>query len=181
MCAKCKENRGNVVVRHAVFCKSVYFHLFPSNFDSILFTRRACFFPFVTAKFKRSLDPFINEKADASRRKVLKASGNLLLGFSGGLGSTILLDAIHQHYIAPVTMIVNGKPKGGKDHPRNDQVWGKVYVCYVESCAAFPEVRVRYSFESISTYLVRRMQGTGRRTFAGLSSSMGMSNSSLCT
>lgn len=75
---------------------------------------------------------------------MLKASGNLLLGFSGGLGSTILLDVIHQHYIAPVTTIVDGKPKGGKDHPRNDQVWGKVYVCYVEPCAAFPEVSIRH-------------------------------------
>ncbi|KAF8349145.1 hypothetical protein F5887DRAFT_1243197 [Amanita rubescens] len=119
-CVKCKENRGNVVVRHAVFCK-------------------ACFFPFVTAKFKRALDPFINEKADASRRKVLKASGNLLLGFSGGIGSTILLDLINQHYMAPAAMTINGKPKGGKDHPRNDQVWRNVYVCYVETCAAFPE------------------------------------------
>ncbi|KAK2460330.1 hypothetical protein APHAL10511_007719 [Amanita phalloides] len=119
-CVKCKDHRGNVVIRHAVFCK-------------------ACFFPFVTAKFKRALDPFINEKADISRRKVLRASGNLLLGFSGGVGSTILLDVISQHYISPATETVSGNPKGGKDHPRNDQVWKKVYVCYVETCNAFPE------------------------------------------
>lgn len=148
VCVKCKENRGNVVVRHAVFCKSVPYHPSLSDSDCFFVACRACFFPFVTAKFKRALDPFINEKMDASRRKVLKASGNLLLGFSGGLGSTILLDFINQHYIAPAAVTVNGKPRGGKDHPRNDQVWRNVYVCYVETCAAFLEVSVRYSVDA---------------------------------
>ncbi|KAF8627005.1 hypothetical protein AX15_004589 [Amanita polypyramis BW_CC] len=119
-CVKCKEKRGNIIVRHAVFCK-------------------ACFFPFVTAKFKRALDPFVNEKTDKSRRKVLKASGNLLLGFSGSLGSTILLDIINRHYLSPGSTTIDEKPKGGKDHPRNDRIWRKVYVCYVETCAAFPK------------------------------------------
>ncbi|KAF8638253.1 hypothetical protein AX17_002275 [Amanita inopinata Kibby_2008] len=120
-CVKCKVNWGNVVVRHAVFCKT-------------------CFFPFVTTKFKRALDPYINAEAGVSRRKSLKASGNLLLGFSGGLNSTVLLDLVNQCYVSPSGSTLDGKPRGGKDHPRNGQVWNKVRVCYVETCAAFPGI-----------------------------------------
>lgn len=29
---------------------------------------------------------------------------------------------------------------GGRDHPRNGEIWKKVAVCYVEICSAFPEV-----------------------------------------
>ncbi|KIL67622.1 hypothetical protein M378DRAFT_73256 [Amanita muscaria Koide BX008] len=139
-CVKCKENRGNIVVRHAVFCK-------------------ACFFPFVTAKFKRALDPYINEKPDASRRKTLKASGNLLLGFSGGLGSTVLLDIVNESYLSRTS-----STRGGKNHPRNDQVWDKIYVCYVETSSAISgnekdrteEVRsVLKQYENIDLILLR--------------------------
>ncbi|PFH53008.1 hypothetical protein AMATHDRAFT_84234 [Amanita thiersii Skay4041] len=124
LCVKCKLNPGNVVIRHSVFCKT-------------------CFFPLVTTKFKRGLDPYINPKSDASRRKTLKASGNLLLSFSGGLGSTVLIDLVNQCYLAPFAVTEDGKPKGGKDHPRNGRVWKKVTVCYVETSSAYSGARDR--------------------------------------
>ena len=99
---------------------------------TLRFPCRTCFFPFVTAKFKKALDRYIK---DTSRRKFLDASGNLLLGFSGGLGSTVLMDIVNDNYLSR-----SNSMKGGKNHPHNDRIWDKVYVCYVETCTAFREV-----------------------------------------
>ncbi|KAG5643017.1 hypothetical protein DXG03_001755 [Asterophora parasitica] len=126
-CVRCKENAGNIVIRHAVYCK-------------------ACFFPLISIKLRRSLDPFVNPLPDGPRRKGLKASGNLLLGLSGGLGSTVLLDLVNQTYFSwhdPPIEDATGKPRGGKDHPRNANVWPKATVCYVETCTAFPGAKNR--------------------------------------
>lgn len=82
------------------------------------------------------------------RRKALKASGNLLLAFSGGLGSTLLLDLAYQAYFANrqgEDRIEN--QQGGKDHPRNAPIWPKGSICYVEICGAFPGVSVCHSME----------------------------------
>ncbi|KAF8917420.1 hypothetical protein CPB85DRAFT_1374222 [Mucidula mucida] len=118
-CVKCKENTGNIVIRHAVYCK-------------------ACFTPMISFKFRRGLEPFVNDEPQGSRRKGLKASGNLLVGLSGGVGSTVLLDLIHQSYFAARTDVT-----GGKDHPRNEAIWPKGRICYVEICSAFPGMRDR--------------------------------------
>ena len=99
---------------------------------------RDCFFPFVTTKIRRALDPHINESPETSRRRGLKASGNLLLGFSGGLGSTVLLDTLSNIYFH--ASAGDNNDKGGKAHPRNKRVWEKAYICYVETSAAYPEV-----------------------------------------
>ena len=97
----------------------------------------------VAAKFRRSLEPSINLTPDGSRRKALKASGNLLLGFSGGLGSTVLLDLVNQSYFSVQEPPSDtGKPRGGKDHPRNSSVWPKAAACYVETCSLFSGVRL---------------------------------------
>jgi cytoplasmic tRNA 2-thiolation protein 2 len=89
----------------------------------------------------------VNPTADGARRRALKAGGNLLLGLSGGLGSTVLLELVHQTYFsyrsAPID-IATGKLKGGKQHPRNDTVWPSGAVCYVEICNAFPGVRCSF-------------------------------------
>lgn len=101
---------------------------------------------------KRILEPQINPKPDLSRKKSLKASGNLLVGFSGGLGSTTLLDLISRIYLSNRMEIKEegiAKPRGGKGHPRNEPVWKKVTVCYVEIAAGFPGVS--YSFLSSSS------------------------------
>ena len=100
---------------------------------------RECFVPLMTHKFRRSLEPYVNAKPDGPRRTALKPTGNLLIGFSGGLGSSVLLDLVYRCYVQPDPLLVTSE--GGKDHPRNERVWKKVTVCYVEVCDAFPGVR----------------------------------------
>ncbi|KAF8558143.1 hypothetical protein OG21DRAFT_1504515, partial [Imleria badia] len=124
-CIKCKVNPGKIVIRHAVYCKE-------------------CFTPLVTLKFRRSLEPSVNPNTGTSKRPKLKASGSLVLGFSGGLGSSILLDMVHKTYFANESS-VNGEPRGGTHHPRSTNVWTSCAVCYVEVCNAFPEARDRTS------------------------------------
>ncbi|PSR75559.1 hypothetical protein PHLCEN_2v9039 [Hermanssonia centrifuga] len=95
----------------------------------------------MTWKFRRSLEPHINAKPDGPRRTALKPTGNLTIGFSGGLGSTVLLDLVNRYYVSPDKSLVTAE--GGRDHPRNERVWKKVTVCYVEVCDAFPEMKDR--------------------------------------
>ncbi|OBZ72543.1 Cytoplasmic tRNA 2-thiolation protein 2 [Grifola frondosa] len=122
ICVRCKVARGNLVIRHAVYCKD-------------------CFFPLVTHRFRRALEPSVNSKPDGPRRTALKPSGNLLLGYSGGLGSAVLLDLVHRCYIAFDRSTM--QTDGGRDHPRHERVWKKVTVCYVEVCDAFPGMKDR--------------------------------------
>ncbi|KAI5986526.1 hypothetical protein EDD15DRAFT_2298204 [Pisolithus albus] len=120
-CIKCKLNLGNIVIRHAVYC-------------------RDCFTPLVTVKFRKALEPHVNANTGTSKRPKLKASGSLILGFSGGLGSAVLLDLVYKSYLAghrPTNE--NGDPRGGINHPRNANVWTTCAVCYVEVSSAFPE------------------------------------------
>ncbi|KAJ7931545.1 hypothetical protein B0H13DRAFT_1958724 [Mycena leptocephala] len=122
ICIKCRTNAGKVVIRHSVYCKE-------------------CFFPNVATKFRRTLEPTINAVPDGPRKKALKPVGDLCIGFSGGLGSTVLLDLISKSYFSNHTG--EAALKGGKDHPRNDGVWKKATVCYVEICNALPGTRDR--------------------------------------
>ncbi|KAF7424207.1 hypothetical protein PC9H_009511 [Pleurotus ostreatus] len=120
-CVKCKGRVGNIVIRHVVYC-------------------RECFLPLVNTKFRKILQPSIKEKLDGPRQKSLKASGNLTMGLSGGLGSTVLMDLVAKNYFRSSGPEDN---KGGKDHPRklNEKVWKAGYVCYVEVSDAFPGMR----------------------------------------
>ncbi|KAI0078820.1 hypothetical protein K474DRAFT_1593380 [Panus rudis PR-1116 ss-1] len=117
-CVKCKENQGNLVIRHAVYCKT-------------------CFFPLISYKFRRALEPYVNPKPDGPRRTALKPSGDLLVGYSGGLGSSVLLDLVHRSYVSPKT----SANEGGRDHPRNERVWKNIYVCNVDVSDAFPDMK----------------------------------------
>ncbi|KAG6817681.1 hypothetical protein H0H87_005440 [Tephrocybe sp. NHM501043] len=94
----------------------------------------------------RTLDPTVNPVPDGVRRRGLKAGGNVLIGLSGGLGSTVLLDLVYRTYFsfhdAPIDE-ATGKPRGGKDHPRNVLVWPKGAVCYVDTSSAFAGTRDR--------------------------------------
>lgn len=92
----------------------------------------------MTFKFRRSLEPFVNAKPDGPRRTALKPTGHLTIGFSGGLGSTVLLDLINRCYVSPDPTLLN--QDGGRNHPSKDPVWKKVFVCYVETCDAVPGV-----------------------------------------
>ena len=98
---------------------------------------RDCFTPLVSTKFRQTLEPHINHVPSRPRRGVLKPSGSLLIGFSGGLGSTVLLDLVHKVYC---TKSGSDELKGGKEHPRKNRVWKKIYVCYVEISDVYPEV-----------------------------------------
>ncbi|KAI0661630.1 hypothetical protein C8Q70DRAFT_966052 [Cubamyces menziesii] len=121
-CVKCKVTQGNLVIRHAVYCKDCFLHL-------------------VVHKFRRALEPTVNPKPDGPRRTALKPAGNLLVGFSGGLGSSVLLDLVHRCYVALDKSTMPSD--GGRDHPRHERVWKKVTICYVEVCDAFPGMRDR--------------------------------------
>ncbi|KAI0041922.1 hypothetical protein FA95DRAFT_1610631 [Auriscalpium vulgare] len=121
-CVKCKENPGNLVIRHAVYCKD-------------------CFGPLISSRFRHALEPHINATPSGPRRVALKPTGDLLVGFSGGLGSTVLLDLVHHSYLLKVVANVS---KGGKAHPRNNErVWKNVRACYVEIADAFPGMKDR--------------------------------------
>ncbi|KZT19031.1 hypothetical protein NEOLEDRAFT_1124699 [Neolentinus lepideus HHB14362 ss-1] len=124
MCIKCKENRGNIVVRHAVYCK-------------------VCFVLMLNQKFKRSLEPTINPVPDGPRKKSLSPLGNLVIAFSGGLGSTVLLDLVHRGYISSRKPRQDGDISTSRKDPKNEMVWKEVRVCYVEVCGAFPGMRDR--------------------------------------
>nr|GAT60715.1 predicted protein [Mycena chlorophos] len=126
-CIKCREKQGNVVIRHAVYCKD-------------------CFFPTAVSKFKRVLDPAIALPGSGSKtKKGLKASGNLCIGFSGGLGSTVLLDLIALNYYSSekAEWGSSRRRNGGTEHPRHEPVWEKASVCYIEVAGALPEARDR--------------------------------------
>ncbi|KAJ7773305.1 hypothetical protein B0H16DRAFT_1511829 [Mycena metata] len=126
VCIKCRTNVGNVVIRHAVYCKE-------------------CFFPMVAGKFRRALEPSINPIPDGPRKKGLKPAGDLCIGFSGGLGSTVLLDLVTESYFnnSSLNPGLGDTGRGGKDHPRNEGVWKKATICYVEVCSALPGTRDR--------------------------------------
>ncbi|KAH9178293.1 hypothetical protein EDB89DRAFT_1930437 [Lactarius sanguifluus] len=121
ICFKCKTNTGNLVIRHSVYCKD-------------------CFTTLVSTKLPQALEPHINHAPSGPRRGALKPSGSLLVGFSGGLGSTVLLDLVHKIYCAKSE---SEELKGGKEHPRRNRVWKKIYVCYVERSDAYSETRDR--------------------------------------
>ncbi|KAG6335670.1 hypothetical protein ID866_3428 [Astraeus odoratus] len=124
-CIKCKSNPGNIVIRHAVYC-------------------RECFTPLVTIKFRKALEPHVNANVGTSKRLKLKASGSLALGFSGGLGSSVLLNLVQKTYFTGRSVIdENGEPRGGTKHPRNTSVWSSCKVFYIEVSSAFPGARDR--------------------------------------
>lgn len=101
----------------------------------------------VDMKFRKTLEPSVNASAGTSKRPKLKASGNLCLGFSGGLGSSILLNVVHNTYFSSRPPLDDsGKPRGGTNHPRNVSVWPSCNICYVEVCGAFAGVSRNYNF-----------------------------------
>ena len=107
---------------------------------------RDCFTILVSTKFRQGLEPHINYAPSGPRRGALKPSGSLLIGFSGGLGSTVLLDLVHKTYCVKPG---NEELKGGKEHPRRNKVWKKIYVCYVETSDVWPEVNQYSPFLSL--------------------------------
>lgn len=119
----------------------------------------------MSTRFRKVLGPTINAGGRAPKsanarggrlRGLLKASGSLVIGHSGGLGSTVLLDLVARSYFYRST---NAAAQAGGDssalgteHPRNKakdddnsaDVWkGNPAVCYVEVASVIPGVRLR--------------------------------------
>lgn len=92
------------------------------------------------------LEPAINLVPDGPRKKSLTPAGNLLMGLSGGLGSTVMLHLVHQGYFQGRDLgdDAKGAPgvSGGVQHPRHGRVWKRAAVCYVETCGAYGDVRL---------------------------------------
>ena len=104
----------------------------------IEYSRRSCFFDFVQSKFRRSLDPTINQSSIGPRSK-LKVAGHLCLGFSGGIGSSVLLDLVYSSFFED-DMEEKRKTKGEK-YPAKARVWEKAYVVWIDLSCIYPEVR----------------------------------------
>lgn len=88
---------------------------------------RECFFPLISLRFRRTLEPHINPTPELHRRKGLRASGNLLVGLSGGLGSTVLLDLVHKTYLSP------RERQEGDQNPNGGCPWTKIFIAYVDA------------------------------------------------
>lgn len=96
----------------------------------------------IPSKFRRGVEPFVNPKPDGPRRVALKPAGDLLIGCSGGLGSSLLVDLVHRSYALRERTGVEADK--GRNHPRNERVWKKIAVCYVEVCDVFPGVSLSW-------------------------------------
>lgn len=129
---------------------------------------RTCFDSLVIGKFRRSLDPHVQPCANDRRKHHLKASGNLLVGFSGGLGSSVALDVCNRCYFSPDSDPQEDESvKGGKAHPRKKRMWKKAFVCYIDQSAALPGVSDRPDMLSATFPTVRFADNQQYRGSAG--------------
>lgn len=107
---------------------------------------RECFYPTVSLKFRKSLAQMLNpnektKKAKGNFTEEHSSAGDLLLGFSGGIGSTILLDMVWRRYILDADEKgSNSTNVGAETLRRRPSVWKTIRVAYVEQCAARPNV-----------------------------------------
>ena len=110
---------------------------------------RECFFPLISLRFRRALEPHVNPTPQLHRRKGLKASGNLLVGFSGGLGSSVLLDLVHKTYLT-----LRGRQEEDQN-PNGSCPWPEIFVATVDISGALTPVCVlRLLVLIFSSYLV---------------------------
>ncbi|KAF5341946.1 hypothetical protein D9611_001518 [Ephemerocybe angulata] len=127
-------------------------------------TKTSCFFPLISTRFRKTLGPTINNKrgnkganARGGRIKgLMQAPGSLVIGHSGGLGSTVLLDLVAKSYFYRSSTSSGQLPEDslslGSEHPRNrargegdsGDVWkGTPAVCYVEVASVIPGAKER--------------------------------------
>ncbi|KAL1744468.1 hypothetical protein HDZ31DRAFT_38611 [Schizophyllum fasciatum] len=114
-CVKCKAARGSIVIRHAVYC-------------------RDCFTEILLYRSRRILDASVH--GGTGKKRITKATGNLMIGHSGGLGSSVLLDLVTRTYFT--NRSENFVQRSGVNHPRHTRVWEKAYATYVDISAVFP-------------------------------------------
>ncbi|KAF8308656.1 uncharacterized protein EI90DRAFT_3008851 [Cantharellus anzutake] len=113
ICAKCNSVTGNLVVRHSVYCK-------------------ACLVSTVSLKVRRDLDRALEGFTSGSGR------GNVLIGYSGGAGSSMLADIVRREYIdTSLSLVQPMKRQGSKKPPSwRSSVWNNAYIAYVDLSAA---------------------------------------------
>ncbi|KAL5634942.1 hypothetical protein ACGC1H_002840 [Rhizoctonia solani] len=126
VCVRCRnaDIPANIVIRHSVYCRS-------------------CFVAQLGNKFRRCLEPTINADQPSTPlgsrgvplRPVLKAAGNLLIGFSGGSGSSLLLDLIHETYFTAAQL---DPARGTKAKSKRENVWPTAHVAFIDTSAAYP-------------------------------------------
>lgn len=104
----------------------------------------------MSLKFRRALAATLSplNEGRVRTKKAKRATstqsttGDLLLAYSGGIGSAILLDLVWSRYIAgaddnPEKVIVE------RSVNRRPSIWNKIRVAYVEQAAAYDGVRLR--------------------------------------
>lgn len=97
-CIKCKESKGGALIRNLVYCKG-------------------CLQTLVLQKFKKSIEETINsDKAPLS---------TLAIAFSGGLGSTLLLELV------ATTLCASNSRRSRRYR------WEKVHVIFIDDSIAF--------------------------------------------
>ncbi|KAF8688869.1 Cytoplasmic tRNA 2-thiolation protein 2, partial [Rhizoctonia solani] len=127
VCVRCRnpDLPASIVIRHSVYC------------------RQECFVTQLGHKFRRCLEPTINPpqpgpppgSRGVSLRPVLKAAGDLLVGFSGGSGSSLLLDLVHENYFTPARL---DPARGTKAKSKRENVWPTARVAFIDISAAYP-------------------------------------------
>ncbi|CAE6415688.1 unnamed protein product [Rhizoctonia solani] len=141
VCVRCRnaDIPVSIVVRHSVYCRQV-----PTLCAGLhLNSPRSCFVTQLGNKFRRCLEPTINADQPSTPlgsrgvplRPVLKAAGNLLIGFSGGSGSSLLLDLIHETYFTPAQL---DPTRGTKAKSKRENVWPTAHVAFIDTSAAYP-------------------------------------------
>ncbi|KAI5892677.1 uncharacterized protein SCHCODRAFT_02626822 [Schizophyllum commune H4-8] len=113
-CVKCKAARGSIVIRHAVYC-------------------RDCFTDLLLYRSRRILD--LSVHGGSGKKRIMKAPGNLMIGYSGGLGSSVLLDLVTRTYFTDRSE--DFVQRSGVNHPRHTRVWENAYATYIDISAAF--------------------------------------------
>ncbi|KAG8862417.1 hypothetical protein FRB96_001487 [Tulasnella sp. 330] len=107
--------------------------------DEIMPKRKPeCFYPTVSLKFRKALAQLLNpnEKTKKPKTRDDHNAGDLVLGFSGGIGSAILLDMVWRRYV----LDADGKQDAtGGSERRRPSVWKNIRIVHVEQCAAYPK------------------------------------------
>jgi hypothetical protein len=94
---------------------------------------RSCFTPLITNKFRRTMET----EADSPTK-------SFLIGFSGSLESSVLLDLVNITYLA--------RQGRGKKYSSLKEGTTVAKVCYVETCGAYPNVDcLSLSFAELQT------------------------------
>ena len=101
---------------------------------------RDCFTDLLLYRSRRILD--LSVHGGSGKKRIMKAPGNLMIGYSGGLGSSVLLDLITWTYFTDRSE--EFVQRSGVNHPRHTRVWENAYATYIDISAAFEGVSTSF-------------------------------------